>query len=78
MTHVMRCLDRSGDTETKWKPDDKASVAAAMARFNELIKQGHVAYRMEKNAKGESEGKVIKSFDKTAEEIIVHPQMHGG
>ncbi len=68
-------LDSSGHTELAFKADDKASVKAAMDRFNELVKNhGHWAYKVEKDGSKTA----IKAFDETAEEVIIHPQMVGG
>ncbi len=68
-------LDQSGHTELDFKPDNKASVQAAMDRFNDLVKNhGHWAYKVEKDGSKTS----IKAFDETAEETIIHPQMVGG
>lgn len=67
-------LDFSGHTEVEFKKDDKASIKAAMDRFNELMKSGHVAYKVD--AKGEKTQ--TRSFEEDATEIIMHPQMVGG
>lgn len=68
-------LDQSGHTELAFKTADPASVKAAMAQFDELVKNHkHWAYKVNPDGSKES----IKKFDETAEEIIIHPQMVGG
>ena len=68
-------LDQSGDTKVEWKTSNPDSVKAAMARFDDLVKNHkHWAYKVNPDGSKES----IKKFDQTAEEIIVHPQMVGG
>ncbi len=69
-------MDRSGHAEVDFKADDAASIKVATERFNELVGKGggHMAYRI--GADGTKEQ--IRSFDKSAEEILVHPQLVGG
>lgn len=68
-------LDASGDTRMQWDPNNPEEVAKAQARFNELVKQGYLAYSV--NKKGDR-GTVMASFDPTAERIILHAAMVGG
>ena len=71
----MIILDASGDTEVAFQRSNAASVKAAMDRFNELVRdQKHWAYKTEKDGSKT----IIKSFDETADEILIHPQMIGG
>ena len=68
-------MDASGDTEVAFERSNAASVKAAMDRFDELVRdQKHWAYRSEKDGSKTA----IKSFDREAEEILIHPQMIGG
>ncbi len=74
MTHTLRILDSTGDTEITWDPADAATVSEARKWFDKVTKgTGRVAY---KAAPGESE--VIKAFDPTAAEIVVAAKLVGG
>ncbi len=64
-------LDSTGHSEVRFSPKDKAE---AKARFKELLGQGHIAYRMDADGKSS----LTRSFDETAEEIVMHPQLVGG
>jgi hypothetical protein len=68
-------MDETGDSRIQWDRDNPEEVAKAEARFNELKKNGFMAYSV--NRKGDK-GTVLQSFDPTAERIIMHSQMIGG
>lgn len=70
-----RVLDRTGDTMTEVDTKNEAAVKAAMARFKELVKGGHLAYAPGDNG---SPGKQVKEFDPTITETIFRPQLIGG
>lgn len=72
--HKLTIMDRSGDTAHTFKPDDQASVDAAMKVFDELVKKGHTAGKMVAPGKHE----LIRKFDPTAEETILFPRLQGG
>jgi hypothetical protein len=73
--YTLCVLDESGDTRMQWDKDKPEEIAKAQARFEELKKQGYLAYAVTK--KGDR-GTVIDKFDPNAERIICHKQMIGG
>jgi len=72
--HVMRILDRNGDTALEWDLRKKKTVEEVEKVFNEIVKQGFIAVRVD----SPTEGEVIRKFDPTAKEIIVTAPMVGG
>jgi hypothetical protein len=73
LTHVIRVLDRSGDTELLYDPDDEVSTLDVESRFNELMERGFVAFDVSTQP-----GRVIHAFDPRATEVIVTPRFSGG
>lgn len=73
---LMSTLDRSGDTRVMWDRKNKEEVEAARRQFDDLTKQGYMAYRAE--GKEGTQGEQIRSFDKNAERIILVKQLVGG
>jgi len=72
--HVMRILDSTGDTALEWDLRKKGSVEAVKQTFDQIIKEGYMAVRID----SPTEGEVIRKFDPTAKEIIVTAPMVGG
>ncbi len=74
MTHTLRILDHTGDTEITWDPADATTVSEARRWFDKVTKgTGRVAY------KAAPEGsEVIKAFDPAATEIVVAARLVGG
>lgn len=70
----MRIQDKTGDTEMTWNPSDAASVKAVADVFDNLLSEGHMGYITDNNGGGE----VIRTFDPTAEEIVVTVPLVGG
>ncbi|MHB0978422.1 MAG: hypothetical protein ACYC1K_03435 [Minisyncoccota bacterium] len=70
----MRIQDKTGDTEMTWNPSDAASVAEVKNVFNKLLNKGHMGYKTDNSGGGE----VIRTFDPTAEEIVVTIPLVGG
>lgn len=71
--HVMRILDQHGDTKLEFDPKEPSSVRDVEERFEELMRRGFVGFDV-----SEEPGKVIKTFDPNAKEIIVSPRFAGG
>lgn len=67
--HVM---DYTGDRVI---PFDETASEVAEKTFDELRSQGYLAYKMDPDTKT---GEQLKHFDKTAETIIMNPQIVGG
>jgi len=72
---VLHIMDRSGDTKVMWSADNPDEVEAAKATFDSLKRKGHLAYTVREDGE---KGEVIQNFDKTAERIIMSPQLVGG
>lgn len=70
----LRIQDKTGDTEMTWNPNDSASVKAAAEIFKALLDKGHMAYKTDSKGGGE----VVRTFDPTAEEIVVTVPLVGG
>lgn len=64
----MRILTQHGDEPLEWDPADKASVAAARKKFDELKKDGYRFYEVQ-----ESRGKAVEKFDAKLGKIIAAP-----
>ena len=71
----MNIMDHTGHTAMEFDAKTKDGVSEAMERFNELVKEHKytAAARV-----GDGQFKIIRSFDPTATEIILHPQLQGG
>jgi monomeric isocitrate dehydrogenase len=74
-SHVMAVLDKTGDTRIIWDPDVPEEVASAQRTFDELKKKGYSAFSV--NRKGDKD-KVVRTFDKDAEKLILAPALVGG
>lgn len=74
-TGVLEAMDLTGDTKVHWDKGNPGEVEAARASFDVLQKKGYVAYKL--NSDG-STGELIRSFDPSAERIVMRPQMAGG
>jgi hypothetical protein len=71
--HVLRILDRSGDTVVRYDPADAPAVRDVEARFARLMQENFVAFDV-----SEHPGRIITTFDPRAREIIVSPRFAGG
>jgi hypothetical protein len=80
ITHArgqLRIMDGSGDRVLEWDataPDTDLEVLAAEDAFTKEAQKGGLAYK----TTGPDTGEAIERFDKTAEEIVMHPQIVGG
>lgn len=66
--------DASGDTRMEFTADDSAAVASCMAVFDSMRAKGH----QWADTSNPSDKKLIRSFDPSAETIIMIPQLIGG
>jgi hypothetical protein len=81
--HVITRLDRHGDTETKWDPNDAVQVKAAEDVFNALMlgtetSGRHLMSTLADPDKPHGDLVEIKKFDPDATEIFATPQLVGG
>ena len=65
----------AGDTNILWDPSRKAELKAAKKIFDDLKKEGYIAYAVEKDGK---KGEIIREFDPEAGKLIMAPPMAGG
>lgn len=73
--HVLRILDRTGDTAVEWAPGVKTDEDNAKRKFDELSKQGFLMFAVEAPGKTPEQ---VRTFDPKAFEIVAVPQFKGG
>jgi hypothetical protein len=71
--HVIRILDRNGDIELTYDPEEETATRDVEKRFMELMARGFVAFDVSTQP-----GRITHSFDSKATEIIVTPRFAGG
>lgn len=71
--HVLRILDAHGDAQVHFDPRDPAAVKDVELRFRELMERGFTAFDV-----STMPGRVMKTFDPQASEVIVTPRFAGG
>ena len=69
----IRILNELGDARVTWDVDVKEQVEQAQREFEILIREGYIAGK-----RTEYGTELITEFDKTAERIIMFPQISGG
>lgn len=74
-SHVLRVLDRTGDTVTEWRPGTKTEEDHAERKFDELAKKGFLMFAIEAPGKTPEQ---VRTFDPKAFEIVAVPQYQGG
>jgi hypothetical protein len=72
----MAVMGRMGDLKVIWDRMRQEEVQAARKQFDEMRKQGYLAFSV-KGKDGEK-GAQITEFDPDAERIILAPPMRGG
>jgi len=72
-SHIVRILDRSGDTRVVYDPGDADAVRDVEARFARLMADSFIAFDVSTQP-----GRIITMFDANATEIIVSPRFAGG
>ncbi len=71
--HVVRILDRTGDTTLTYDPADINAVREVEARFARLMDRNFTAFDV-----SEHPGRIVTAFDPAATEIIISPRFAGG
>lgn len=69
--------DRTGHRQIDWAKD-KDSIAEATKLFNETLKNGYFAVAYNGDASVTANGRTVRSFDETADEIKMLPNLVGG
>ena len=72
---VQIVMDRTGDTRHEFDSTDSRAVALAEERFRELTGKGFRAVALGRD--GEP-GKLLRKFDREAEQTLFIPQLQGG
>ena len=73
---TLRIMGKPGDTKQIWNRDNAVEVEAARRTFDDLVgKRGYFAYKVRP---GGDKGEQIKTFDPSAEAVILVPPMKGG
>ena len=67
-------MDHTGHSTEAFDKASPADLAAAQARFDELIGEGCTAAVRT----GKGEGRIIHEFDSTAENVLFIPRLQGG
>jgi len=67
--------EKDGDVKLIWDRSRPAEVKSCRTQFDELRKQGYLAYKVKGDG---STGKQIFEFDPDAERIILIPAVQGG
>jgi hypothetical protein len=79
---IMEVMDPTGHTTVTWNPEVPASVTDARREFQDLIRRGYEAFRMnvvsENGVIVEEKGDRIRAFDPAAGKVIMFPQLRGG
>jgi hypothetical protein len=74
----LRVLDASGDTVVDWQIEDNEAVREAEALFQRLlVEERRMAFGRPTGGKAD-EAELIRSFDPTAEEILIVRPIQGG
>jgi len=71
----MAVLGKEGDTKFMWDPKVDFEVDDARARFDKYIKEGYLAFHVDKEG---NKAKPMKKFDPKAGKIILTPAPTGG
>lgn len=70
----LQIMDQTGHSTLDFDPKNDSQVKEAMEKFDQLVGQGYQAA-----VRTEGGGlKKVKSFDPTATEVVMHPQLVGG
>jgi hypothetical protein len=71
---VIRWMCSEGDTQVAWSTTDEASLDSARAMIDRAFAEGRGVFRIAEDGVGER----LHTFDPTAREIVVIPQIKGG
>lgn len=74
---LLEVMDRSGDTRVEWDRSNPDEVKSARRTFDELMGKRFMAFSVT-GKKGRKQGEQIRTFDETAERIIMTPPLAGG
>ena len=72
----MKFLSNEGDTKISWNPEKEKEVSIAKDKFDELLKKGFIAFRVDD--KGKKTSRRIYEFLPYAGTILLIPPIAGG
>jgi len=72
----MKILSEEGDTKISWNPEKEKETEIARDKFNEMIKKGFKAFRVDDS--GKKTNRRIDEFLPYAGTIILIPPIVGG
>jgi hypothetical protein len=72
---VQIVMDRTGDTRHEFDSTDSRAVALAEERFRELTGKGFRAVALGRDG---GPGRLLRKFDREAEQTLFVPQLQGG
>ena len=72
---VIAVLDSTGDTKRVWDKNNEDEVEDARASFDRLKKKGYVAFHVGKDGEKTEQ---MRTFDASAERVIMVPPLAGG
>ncbi len=71
---TIRWMSAEGDTQVQWSETDTASLDRAQMMIDRAFAEGRGVFRLD----SEGVGQRLRTFDPTAREIVVIPQIKGG
>jgi hypothetical protein len=72
---LLRVLNKGGDKEIPWTPEDREQLDDARFVFETLVREGYQAYSLEENGRT---GEFLRRFQPEAYEIVLAPRFQGG
>lgn len=73
---VMKIMSDEGDTKISWNPSVDKEVAIAKDKFDELLKKGFAAFRVDD--KGSKAARKVKEFLPFAGTLLLVAPLQGG
>jgi hypothetical protein len=71
----LRVLDKGGDREISWDPEDREQLADARFVFETLVRAGYQAYSLAEDGRS---GEFLRRFQPAAHEVVLAPRFQGG
>lgn len=72
---MMQVMDPTGHTSVEWNADNHDEVEAARSTFETMTGKGYQAFSV--NRRGQQDER-MRTFDPSAEKILLIPQLRGG
>ena len=72
---LLRVLNKGGDKEIPWDPEDREQLEDARFVFETLLREGYQAYSLAEDGRT---GEFLRRFTPEAHEIVLAPRFVGG